>query len=55
MKRHYCITINGESYLYDLNVLQAYWIAAALFIAGFWRPSKRVRVRNQGRQYYNAF
>lgn len=52
MKKQYCITINGEGYLFDLTILQAYWIAAALFIAGFWHHSKRVRVQCQGRQYY---
>lgn len=52
MKRQYTITINGEAYLYDLTILQAYWIAAALFVAGFWHSYKRVRVVNQGRQYF---
>jgi len=52
MKRQYCITINGEGYLFDLNVLQAYWIAAALFVAGYWHSYKRVRVKNQGHKYY---
>ena len=55
MKRQYCITINGEGYLFDLTIVQAYWIAAALFVAGFWHSYKRVRVANQGHQYFDNF
>lgn len=44
MKRCYDITINGEFVLCYLNVVQAYWIAAALFVAGYWKPRQRVRV-----------
>lgn len=47
MRKTYAICINGEYYLYDLNVLQAYWIAAALYVAGYWKSNKRVRVKTQ--------
>lgn len=47
MKRKYDITINGEYTFCDLNFLQAYWIAFALFIAGYWRGIKRVRVQSR--------
>ena len=55
MKHQYSIFINGMGYLYDLTIIQAYWIAAALFVAGYWHHSKRVRVVNQGRQYFSTF
>lgn len=55
MERNYCITINGEGLLYDLNILQAYFIAAALFVAGFNKCPKRVRVQDQGRQMFGNF
>ena len=47
MKRKYDITINGEYTFCDLNAVQAYWIAFALFIAGYWQGMKRVRVESR--------
>ena len=47
MKKQYAITINGEYYLYDLNIIQAYWIAAALYVAGYHKSTQRVRVKKQ--------
>jgi len=47
MKKQYAITINGEYYLYDLTIVQAWWIFFALYVAGFRHGYNRVRVKKQ--------